>query len=186
MFNLKDKVVVVTGACGLLGRTYCEAIASCGGIPVVLDLVQEECEAFAFELSKKYSTDALGLAVDITKEEHIAQSVNFVFSKFGNINGLVNNAARNPKVENSINDNFSRLENFRLIDWQNDLAVGLTGAFLCCKHYGRLISENPKGGVIINISSDLGIIAPDQRLYYDENLDDENQIISELHELGLV
>ena len=175
MFNLKNKVIVVTGACGLLGRTYCEAIASRGGIPVILDLIQEKCEKFAKELSKKYCIDALGLAVDITKEEQITESADLVYAKFGSIDGLINNAAKNPKVENTLKDNFSRLEKFRLADWESDIAVGLTGAFLCCKHFGHKISETPNGGVIINISSDLGIIAPDQRLYRDEKLGEEEQ-----------
>ena len=88
---------------------------------------------------------------------------------------MINNAAKNPKVENTHKDNFSRLENFRLADWESDIAVGLTGAFLCCKHFGHKISESPNGGVIINISSDLGIIAPDQRLYRDEKLGEDEQ-----------
>tara|TARA_B110000037_G_C17053305_1_gene478684 strand:- start:722 stop:1186 length:465 start_codon:yes stop_codon:yes gene_type:complete len=56
-----------------------------------------------------------------------------------------------------------------------DLEVGLTGAFICSKHYGNIISKNIEGGVILNISSDLGIIAPDQRLYKKKNLKSNNQ-----------
>ena len=78
---------------------------------------------------------------------------------------MVNNAANNPKVEDSNEVNFSRLENFPLDIWHDDISVGLTGAFLCAKHYGFAISKNPNGGSIVNISSDLGLIAPDQRLY---------------------
>ena len=59
--------------------------------------------------------------------------------------------------------------------WQSDLAVGLTGSFLCSKHYGTAISENPNGGVILNVSSDLGLIATEQRLYRKPGLLEEQQ-----------
>jgi len=87
----------------------------------------------------------------------------------------VNNAANNPKVGDQSGKNFSRLENFPLGNWNTDLAVGLTGAFLCAKHYGTAISKNSEGGVIINISSDLGLIAPDQRLYEKPSLPEDQQ-----------
>ena len=54
--------------------------------------------------------------------------------------------------------------------------VGLTGAFLCAKHYGHEISQNPAGGAIINVSSDLGLIAPDQRLYSKGGLSSDNPV----------
>ena len=57
------------------------------------------------------------------------------------------------------------LENFPLDQWDKDIAVGLTGAWLCSKHFGSEISKNEKGGSIVNISSDLGLIGPDQRIY---------------------
>ena len=60
---------------------------------------------------------------------------------------------------------------------KQDLAVGLTGAFLCSKHFGFAISKIPTGGSIINISSDLGVIAPDQKLYQKEGLSDEQQTV---------
>jgi NAD(P)-dependent dehydrogenase (short-subunit alcohol dehydrogenase family) len=85
--------------------------------------------------------------------------------QYGQIDGLFNNAAINPKVENSEDKHFSRMEYFPLDVWNQDVALELTYAFLCAKHHGYQIAQNPKGGSIINISSDLGLIAPDQRLY---------------------
>jgi NAD(P)-dependent dehydrogenase (short-subunit alcohol dehydrogenase family) len=80
-------------------------------------------------------------------------------------------------MEEKSEKNFSRLENFKLDIWDQDVQVGLTGAFLCVKHYGFQISKNPNGGVIINISSDLGLIAPDQRLYAIEGVDSTQQSV---------
>ena len=126
-------------------------------------------------LNKKYNVGAVGVAVDITNEKQIENNANWIVKKFGKIDSLINNAANNPKVENQAEKNFSRLENFPLNTWNQDISVGLTGAYLCSKHYGFKISENPNGGTIINISSDLGLIAPDQRLYAKEGLSKECQ-----------
>jgi NAD(P)-dependent dehydrogenase (short-subunit alcohol dehydrogenase family) len=175
MFDLTGKVIVVTGACGLLGRNHCEAIAKFGGIPVVLDLNQSSATTLALELSDKFKVESYGYAVDITNESEVIKNADLLISQYGKIDGLVNNAANNPKMENENAQNFSRLEKFPIGIWENDLAVGLTGAFLCCKHYGPHISQNPNGGVIINISSDLGLIAPDQRLYRDDSLPEQDQ-----------
>jgi NAD(P)-dependent dehydrogenase (short-subunit alcohol dehydrogenase family) len=175
LFCLSGKVIVVTGACGLLGKRHCEAIAQAGGIPIILDLDQLQSEKLADEISQKYSVESRGFSVDITKEDQITENANILESIFGKIDALVNNAANNPKVENSDGKNFSRLENFPLDVWRKDISVGLTGAFLCSKHYGTKISENPNGGVILNISSDLGLIAPDQRLYRKIGLRHEEQ-----------
>jgi NAD(P)-dependent dehydrogenase (short-subunit alcohol dehydrogenase family) len=77
---------------------------------------------------------------------------------------LINNAANNPKVENTAEINFSRFESFPLAQWEADLAVGLTGAFLCSQVLGTEMARRGRG-VILNVASDLGLIAPDQRLY---------------------
>ena len=175
LFRLDGKVIVITGAVGLLGREHAYAIAKYGGTPILLDLCQEAVNKLADDLNCEFKTGAIGFSVDITNESQIKKNTESLIKKFKKIDGLVNNAANNPKVENSNEVNFSRLENFALDVWENDSAVGLTVAFLCAKYYGAKIAKNSNGGVIINIASDLGLIAPDQGLYKENNVPDELQ-----------
>jgi NAD(P)-dependent dehydrogenase (short-subunit alcohol dehydrogenase family) len=175
LFSLEGKVIVITGAAGLLGQKHAEAIAAYGGNPILLDLSKDAVEALAEKLNKQYAVKSAGFTVDITNELQIERNVAYLIDLYGKIDGLVNNAAHNPKVEASKDKNFSLLENFSLDVWNQDISVGLTGAFLCAKHYGYQISKNPEGGSIVNISSDLGLIAPDQRLYAIKGLLEEEQ-----------
>jgi NAD(P)-dependent dehydrogenase (short-subunit alcohol dehydrogenase family) len=175
LFRLDGKIIVVTGATGLLGRKHVEAIACYGGTPILLDLSQQMVDDFANEINEKYKVGSVGFAIDITDEDAIENNTNQLIECFGKIDALVNNAANNPKVEDSNEVNFSRLENFPVNIWNDNICVGLTGSFLCAKHYGYEISQNPNGGSIVNISSDLGLIAPDQRLYKKDNVDDNLQ-----------
>ena len=175
LFSLKDRVIVITGAAGMLGRQHADAIAAFGGIPVLLDLFKDPVEQLADVIHKTYGIAAKGYAVDITQEHQVESNCLTVLERFRRIDGLINNAANNPKVENKGEKNFSRLENFPIDVWHEDLGVGLTGSFICAKHYGTAIAENPHGGVILNISSDLGLIAPDQRLYRQTKLPEEQQ-----------
>ena len=69
----------------------------------------------------------------------------------------------------------TRVENFPINIWETDINVSLKGSFLCIKYFGYQISKNPNGGNIVNISSDLGLISPDQRLYKIEGLQEDLQ-----------
>ena len=190
LFRLDNKVIIITGATGLLGRKHAEVVACYGGTPILLDLSQQAVDSFANELNDKYKIDSVGFSIDITDEKAIENNVKKLIERFGKIDGLVNNAANNPKVEDSNEINFSRLENFPLNIWHDDVAVGLTGAFLCAKHYGYQIAQNPQGGSIVNISSDLGLIAPDQRLYkkngVDNNLQNVKPVTYSIVKTGLI
>mgnify|MGYP001559404389 CR=1 FL=1 len=164
-FSLKGKVVVITGGGGLLGRQHAQAVAHHGAVPVIVDFDARRAEGAAKALETRYGT-AVAMSADITQEEQVEDCADRLLKRFGHIDVLINNAARNPQVTAAGGmSHSSRLESFPLEDWKADIAVGLTGAFLCAKYFGRAIADNPGGGSIINISSDLGIIAPDQRLY---------------------
>ena len=171
LFNLKERVVLITGGAGFLGRVHAEAIGLAGGIPVLLDIHKDRLDECVKQLGLHSNFKVVPKTVDITDEDQIRIAVEEILHEFGHIDGLVNNAAINPKT----GEESSRLENFDLEIWNQDIAVGLTGAFLCAKHYGYKISQNPDGGVILNISSDLGLIAPDQRLYRQQGLPEDQQ-----------
>jgi len=175
IFDIKGKVVVITGGTGFLGKRHASIIADGGGVPVILDLRKKLIDPFVDELNERYGTGASGYRVDITREEEVAGVCRKVLKKYGRVDVLINNAANNPVVGTSNTlTNSSRLENFPLAVWEEDIAVGLTGAFLCAKHFGQAMARK-EGGSIINISSDLGIIAPDQRLYRTEGIPEEMQ-----------
>ena len=178
MFDLSDKVVVITGGAGFLGKKHAEAIAEFKGIPIILDIDEDKCLKLATQITNQYGVQSLGMKVDITSEHQVAESCKEILSRFGKIDVLINNAANDPKVTVEENGkNFSRLENFNLDMWNKDLSVGLTGTFICSKYFGYEISNNPNGGCIINISSDLGLISPDQRLYRKVSLQEDKQSV---------
>ena len=177
LFNLNKKVIIVTGALGLLGQKHVEAIAENGGIPIIIDINEKLIKLFADKIENRFNVSALGLKVDITDEKEIIESCTKIIKQFRRIDGLVNNAANNPKIEKKNDKDFSKLESFPLETWNKDIAVGLTGAWLCSKHYGAEIAKNKKGGTIVNISSDLGLIAPDQSLYKKNNQTEKNRTV---------
>ena len=178
LFTLKDKVIVVTGAAGLLGFEYCKAIIQAKGIPILIDIDEISIKNKINELNKVFpNSECKGFVVDITNEELIEKNCSDILNIYGNIDGLINNAANNPKIEDNDLINFSRLENFNVDIWKNDLNIGLLGSFLCVKYYGFAISKNPQGGSIINVSSDLGVIAPNQNLYKKEGVSEHLQSV---------
>ena len=178
LFSLKDKVIIVTGAAGLLGYEYCKAIIQAKGIPVLIDIDEISIKNKINELNKVFpNSECKGFVVDITNEELIEKNCSDILNLYGKIDGLINNAANNPKIEDNDLINFSRLENFNVDIWKNDINIGLLGSFLCVKYYGFAISKNPQGGSIINVSSDLGVIAPNQNLYKKEGVSEDLQSV---------
>jgi NAD(P)-dependent dehydrogenase (short-subunit alcohol dehydrogenase family) len=174
VFDLTGRVAVITGGAGLLGGKHAEAIASAGGIPVLVDIASGAAGERAASISKAFGVDALGLAADITNLADVERALQGVLAKYGRVDILINNAANNPKMESTADVAWSRLENFPLDQWQQDLAVGLTGAFLCARVFGGEMARRGRG-VILNVSSDLGVIAPDQRLYRKDGAPEHEQ-----------
>jgi NAD(P)-dependent dehydrogenase (short-subunit alcohol dehydrogenase family) len=174
LFDLTGRVAVITGGAGLLGTKHAEIIAAAGGSPVLLDLPQAKPEISAAAIAKKYGVETAGLAADITQLAAVENVRHELLVRFKRIDILINNAANNPKVESSGSKTWSRLENFPLEIWNDDIRVGLTGAFLCSRVFGSEMAKRGKG-VILNIASDLAVIAPDQRLYRQPGLPEDEQ-----------
>jgi NAD(P)-dependent dehydrogenase (short-subunit alcohol dehydrogenase family) len=174
-FDLSGRVAVITGGAGLLGVKHAEAVIELGGIPVLVDLSGDAAQRCAETVAGKFSGKALGIACDITSETAVVGLRDRILREFSRVDILINNAANNPKVEDEGGqDRFLRLENFSIDAWNKDIAVGLTGAFLCSRVFGSEMAARRKG-VILNIASELGLIAPDQRLYRVEGREESVQ-----------
>ena len=171
---LKDKVCIVTGAGGLLGHQFTEALLQNGARVCLLDIDKCRLSERWVGWERLYPGMTFIVTADITSDLALEKARDEILGRYGRIDVLINNAANNPKVTSHAAINFSRFENFPLTQWDQDIAVGLSGAFLCCKVFGTVMAEN-KSGVILNIASDLSVIAPDQRLYRDPQLPDNQQ-----------
>src|ERR1017187_8140102 len=172
LFDLSDRVAIVTGGAGLLGYHHGAILAAAGAHVVLLDLAADPAMR-AKELTDAHGVKCLGLAVDITNETSLKETCTLIIQKFGRIDFLINNAANNPKMEDGT-ATWTRLENFPLEVWDADIRVGLTGAFLCSRVFGAEMAKR-KSGVIVNVASDLAVMAPDQRLYRVDGLPDDQQ-----------
>jgi NAD(P)-dependent dehydrogenase (short-subunit alcohol dehydrogenase family) len=173
-FRLDGRVAVITGGCGLLGRQHAAAIAAAGGIPILLDIECANPHAVATNLSAQFGAPCHGYVADITRLSALTELKDVILRDLGRIDILINNAANNPKMESGDSRNFSRVEFFPMEAWNADLAVGLTGAFLCSRVFGTEMAARGSG-VIVNIASDLALISPDQRLYSQPGLPPEAQ-----------
>jgi NAD(P)-dependent dehydrogenase (short-subunit alcohol dehydrogenase family) len=174
LFDLSGRVAIVTGGAGLLGYHHGAILAAAGAHVVLLDLAIADPARRAEQLTNAHGVDCLGLDADITNEASLVEVRGQIIRRFERIDILVNNAANNPKVEDGDDQTWSRLENFPLDIWDADIRVGLTGAFLCSRVFGSEMVKR-KSGVIINVASDLGVIAPDQRLYRVDGLPEDQQ-----------
>jgi NAD(P)-dependent dehydrogenase (short-subunit alcohol dehydrogenase family) len=161
--DLSGRVVVITGAAGLLGREHAAAVAELGATPVLLDIDEASIELASDELARSWRVQPAGFAINITDAGAVQRVADEVMARYGRIDGLINNAANNPKMESGQSE-WSRLENFPIDVWNADIAVGVTGAFLCARAFGAHMAAAGAGS-IVNVASDLGVIAPDQRIY---------------------
>ncbi|MGI9146243.1 MAG: SDR family oxidoreductase [Chloroflexota bacterium] len=166
LFRLDGRVALVTGGAGLLGRRYCEALLEAGARVVIGDLDGVRAEALARQLSESH---ALGLKLDVTDQASVRDAVSATVDRFGAVHTLVNNAAltvRGGSERLSPADYFAPFEDYRRDVWDQAINVNLTGMLLCAQAAGRqMLAQDPPGGVIVNISSTYGVVAPDQRLY---------------------
>lgn len=163
-FKLDNKVAIITGGAGFLGRRHAKAICESGGIAVLWDINENIVSGAARQISRTRGLRCSGFGVDITDNSSVKDAFAKVIRRFKRVDILINNAAHNPQVTKVNSFAGGRLENFELASWEQDLSVGLTGSFLCSQVIGSYFASHG-GGVILNIASDLGVIAPDQRIY---------------------
>ncbi|CAN1513654.1 FabG Dehydrogenases with different specificities (related to short-chain alcohol dehydrogenases) [Methylophilaceae bacterium] len=176
-FNLNNKTALITGAAGLLGMEHAAALLEIGAKVVLVDINKSALKEAGYSLMNSFDkTRIIIKVIDITKPEKLFKLADELWAEDTRVDILINNAAIDSKMNSKYsNREVSRLENFSLNQWDLEISVGLTGAFLCSQIFGSTMAKDQKGGVILNIASDLSVLSPDQRLYRKKNLADDIQ-----------
>jgi NAD(P)-dependent dehydrogenase (short-subunit alcohol dehydrogenase family) len=173
LFDLHNRVAVVTGGAGLLGSEFCLTLAQAGAQVMVADLDSDDA-AIMSERLQQQGLSARSVGVNVTDPASVHNMVEEALAAFGRLDILVNSAALDPKMDPEHlaeqparipeEHNLTSFEHFPLEAWKQALDVNLTGMFLCCQSAIQPMLAQGQG-VIINLSSIYGLAAPDQRLY---------------------
>lgn len=169
-FDLSDRVVIIIGGAGMLGEEYAHAMAQVRAQVVVADLDRQRAEQVAVAVSEQTGVPAKAMHVDVADKASVIRMAQQVMDTYGRIDGLVNNAALDPKFNSqNAHQHINSFEDYPLELWNQGLAVNLTGMFLCAQAVAPIMLAQGRG-VIVNISSTYGLVGPDQRLYQSDNL----------------
>jgi len=160
IFDLSNKVAIVTGAAGQLGGEFVPALLEAGASVVAFDISLENPKGRLKEIKSK---KLMLTKVDIVNRDSVDNGLKLALSHFGPPNILINNAALDVPPDASDQET-GPFETYPESSWQTMMDVNLKGMFLCCQVIGGHMAETG-GGSIINISSIYGILSPDQRIY---------------------
>ena len=169
-FNLKNKNILITGAAGSLGFEHSIALLEVEARIIMTDINYPKLiknKSKLIRKNKNYKIDCIKM--DVSNEKSILNVLKKIKKMKLKIDVLINNACLNPKFGKKFYYKNTSLEKFPLNNWDKEIKVGLTGAFLCSKIFGSYMKNNKKGGVIINIASEYSVITPDHRIYSKNN-----------------
>ncbi len=154
---LEEKVVVITGGAGLLGRHFCNAVADNGGIVIVADFnINAATEVVNGIMLKGGKAEAIGM--DITNKESVIAAIDYLDKKYGHIDAVVNNAY--PR-----NKNYGqKLELVSYEDFIENCGMHMGGYFLVAQQFANYF-KNTDGGNIINMASIYGVMNPQFDVY---------------------
>jgi len=159
MCDLTGHIVVVTGACGQLGRGFCAALADSGARVAALDLPHVVADA-----GPPHATDHLmTIAGDVTSRASLEEALKTIEARWGAPTGLVNNAGLDTPPGAGETATGS-LETFDMEVWHRTFEVNSTGALLAMQVFGGRMAQAQRGA-IVNIGSIYGQVGPDQRIY---------------------
>jgi NAD(P)-dependent dehydrogenase (short-subunit alcohol dehydrogenase family) len=161
IFNLNEKVIIVTGGSGLIGKGFVKTIAKNGGIVIIADIINNFKKPIDSENSnneKPIDGRVKFIKVDINSKDTIIKMINKILKNYGKIDGLVNNAY--PK-----NKNYGRkFEGVTYEDFCENINLHVGGYFLITQQISKIMMKQNYGN-IINIGSTYGFAAPRFEIY---------------------
>lgn len=149
LFSLEGKVIVVTGATGVLGTSFVNAIAEAGGTVIITGKNEELCISRANEVVAG-GGKAMGLHCNVLDEETVVEAREKILKTFGKIDGLVNAAGGN--VPEAVVEEGADIFNMNIEGMKKALVLNLWGTIIPSQVFGAAMAKNGKGS-IVNISS---------------------------------
>ena len=163
MFNLRDKVILVVGGRGYLGRDFCHYLKKQNGTVISADLKKSSAAASKSK-NKKNQSNIIQTNIDVTSEKSVSRAVESVIKKYGKIDVLVFSVTAKP------HDFYLPYTECSLKGWQSVISAELDGVFLVTQKVGKIMEHQKKGSIIL-LSSMYGVVGNDQRIYKGSNLD---------------
>ena len=160
IFDVSNKVIVLTGSAGRVGNHFSHTLANAGVNLILIDKDKKILD-LKKELENKFKVQIFAIVGDITKKQDVKKITNIIQKEFGHVDVLINNAHYVPRTHQKRD---APLEEFPLKLWDLTIKSNLNGLFLMCQEIGKIMIKQKKG-VIVNISSIYGITGPDQRIY---------------------
>ncbi len=165
--SVQNKVILVTGAFGLIGKQISKAFLTNGAKVVLADINAAAIDALQEELLRDFdAANFLVIQLDITDENNAASAVTETVAKFGKLDVLINNAAIDAKFDKTGMSavNQSRFEFYPLDLLRKSVEVNLTGTIIMTQAACRQMLQQGSGN-IINVASTYSVVAPNQNLY---------------------
>ncbi len=161
LFDIQDKVIVLTGAGGYLGRGYARALAAAGAKVVAIEQRKDKLD----EAYKDAPAGIEPMELDITDEEAVKQGIAKVVEKYGRIDGLINNAAMNPwPGDPDADKQFVPYEDYPIALFRKEIDINLTGMMIMLKYVAPVMIKQ-KSGSVLNVASEVSVMAHDHRVY---------------------
>lgn len=165
LFDLTDRVAVITGGAGFLGYQHARAILESGGRVTLWDLSIEKLNSAKLRLSEKFPNRVSIHEVNIADSSQVALAARSIDAEQGKVDILINNASMTlSQGEERFKNYFDPFETYPVGLWEMALNVNLTGTFIVTQSLISLLKKS-KSASIINIASDVGVISPDHRIY---------------------
>lgn len=163
LFRVKDKVVILTGGLGQLGRQFSLALSSRGAKVAIFDVQVNDQRIAELAPSGDSDSNLFFVPVDITNRSSLVEALKEVRARWGDPHALINNAALDSPPNAPAEEN-GPFETYPEKSWDEVMRVNVKGVFLSCQVVGRRMAEAGRGS-IINICSTYGLVSPDQRIY---------------------
>ncbi len=157
LIDIKDKVIIITGAGGIIGSQLCKDFTEAGAKIFAMDVSNDALKT----LSHLEGQNLACFAADVSNQASVASSLKEALRCFGRIDALINNAATKTSDVRSF---CASVEAYSLETWREVMSVNLDGAFIMAKTFGEWMAENG-GGSIVQTASIYGLVGPDERIY---------------------